>query len=129
MKKCTFGISLVLLATAFCLFNLGSQVFAEEKKSPIRFSVIKAQNTEFIKNVQIVNLEMDPGAKFADAKLKWDEIVWMKKGTLDFIFSDGTVIKRKKGAIWFAGYDLGPFDIVNNSKEVAIIQGIQVYRK
>ena len=51
MRKCTFGISLVLLATAFYLFNLGSQVFAEEKKkSPIRFGVIKAQNTEFIKN-------------------------------------------------------------------------------
>ena len=123
----------VLLVVVFVLslgIGLADNSFAsEKKKSPIRFGVIKTQSTEFIKNVQIINLEMDPGAKFADAKIKWDEIVWMKKGTLDFIFPDGTVIKRKEGEIWYAGYGLGPFDIVNNSNEVAIIQGVQVYRK
>lgn len=129
MRKCMFGVGLIILATVFCFASFGSQAVAEEKKSPIRFTVVESQNTEFIKNLQIINLEIDPGAKFADAKIKWDEIVWMKKGTLDFVFPDGTIIKRKNGEIWYAGYGLGPFDIVNNSQEVAIIQGVQVYRK
>ena len=94
MKRIAHVLCLVVFVFSLGI-GLADDSFAEEKK-PIRFSVIKEQSTDFIKNVQIINLEMEPGAKFPDAKLTWDEIVWMKQGTLDFISADGKVVTRKK---------------------------------